>query len=226
MQRTVSLKRCSLAIALAAAVLMSPAASVAQLGGILPTPPPIPTPVPIPTLTPPSGTASSVTGSASAISTTILGMTTALGSTGTLSGVNDSRDASMVVGSLPTGVTGETLSASAISWADQVASEASLANLNMTVAGIGITADLVMAQASQALGAAGSGSSTISNLAIGGVPVSVTGAPNQTVAIPGGLVTINEQTISSTGAAVVNAVHVTVAGVADVVIASATAGIS
>jgi len=153
-------------------------------------------------------------------------MTTALGSTGTLSGVNDSRDASMVVGSLPTGVTGETLSASAISWADQVASEASLSNLNMTVAGIGITADLVMAQASQALGAAGSGSSTISNLAIGGLPINVTGAPNQTVAIPGGLVTINEQTISATGAAVVNAVHVTVAGVADVVIASATAGIS
>jgi len=220
MQRTVSLKRCSLAIALAAAVLMSPAASVAQLGGILPTPPPIPT------LTPPSTTASSVTGSASAVSTTILGITTALGSTGTLSGVNDSRDASMVVGSLPTGVSAETLSASAISWADQVDSEASLANLNMTVGGVGITADLVMAQASQVLGAAGSGSSTISNLAIGGVPVSVTGAPKQTVAIPGGLVTINEQTISATGAAVVNAVHVTVAGVADVVIASATAGIS
>ena len=220
MQRNVSLKRCSLAIALAAAVLMSPAASVAQLGGILPAPPPIPT------LTPPTGSASSVTGSASALSATILGMTTALGSTGTLSGVNDSRDASMVVGSLPAGVAGETLSASTISWTDQVASEASLANLNMTVAGIGITADFVMAQASQALGAAGSGSSAISNLAVNGVPINITGAPNQTVAIPGGVVTINEQMISATGAAVVNAVHVTVAGVADVVIASATAGIS
>jgi len=220
MQRNVSLKHCSLAIALAAAVLMSPAASVAQLGGILPAPPPIPT------LTPPTGSASSVTGSASALNATILGMTTALGSTGTLSGVNDSRDASMVVGSLPAGVAGETLSASTISWTDQVASEASLANLNMTVAGIGITADFVMAQASQALGAAGSGSSAISNLAVNGVPINITGAPNQTVAIPGGVVTINEQTISATGAAVVNAVHVTVAGVADVVIASATAGIS
>jgi hypothetical protein len=220
MQRNVSLNRCSLAIALAAAVLMSPAASVAQLGGILPAPPPIPT------LTPPTGSASSVTGSASALSATILGMTTALGSTGTLSGVNDSRDASMVVGSLPAGVAGETLSASTISWTDQVASEASLANLNMTVAGIGITADFVMAQASQALGAAGSGSSAISNLAVNGVPINITGAPNQTVAIPGGVVTINEQMISATGAAVVNAVHVTAAGVADVVIASATAGIS
>lgn len=222
MQRTVSLKRCSLAFALAAAVLMSPAASVAQLGGILPTPPPIP----IPTLPPPTGGASTVTGAASAVSSTLLGITTALGSTGTLSGVNDSRDASMVVGSLPLGLAGETLSASTISWTDQVASEASLANLNMSVAGIGITADFVMSQASQVLGAAGSGSSTINNLAVNGVPINITGAPNQTVAIPGGLVTINEQSISSTGAAVVNAVHVTVAGVADVVIASATAGIS
>ena len=225
MQRTVSLKRCSLAFALAVAVLMSPAASVAQLGGLLP-PPPIPTPVPIPTLSPPSSTASTVAGAASAVSSTVLGITTALGSTGTLSGVNDSRDASMVVGSLPLGLAGETLSASTISWTDQVASEASLANLNMSVAGIGITADFVMAQATQVLGAAGSGSSAISNLAVNGVPINITGAPNQTIAIPGGLVTINEQSISSTGAAVVNAVHVTVAGVADVVIASATAGIS
>jgi len=223
MQRTVSLKRCSLAIALAAAVLMSPAASVAQLGGLLPPPP---TPVPIPTLPPPTSSTSTVSGAASAVSATLLGITTALGSTGTLSGVNDSRDASMVIGSLPVGLAGETLSASAISWTDQVASEASLANLNMSVAGIGVTADFVMAQASQVLGAAGSGSSTISNLAINGVPINVTGAPNQTVAIPGGLVTINEQSISSTGTAVVNAVHVSVAGVADVVIASATAGIS
>ena len=223
MQRTVSLKRCSLAIALAAAVLMSPAASVAQLGGLLPPPP---TPVPIPTLPPPTSSTSTVTGAASAVSATLLGITTALGSTGTLSGVNDSRDASLVIGSLPVGLAGETLSASAISWTDQVASEASLANLNMSVAGIGVTADFVMAQASQVLGAAGSGSSTISNLAINGVPINVTGAPNQTVAIPGGLVTINEQSISSTGTAVVNAVHVSVAGVADVVIASATAGIS
>jgi len=223
MQRTVSLKRCSLAIALAAAVLMSPAASVAQLGGLLPPPP---TPIPIPTLPPPTSSTSTVTGAASAVSATLLGITTALGSTGTLSGVNDSRDASLVIGSLPVGLAGETLSASAISWTDQVASEASLANLNMSVAGIGVTADFVMAQASQVLGAAGSGSSTISNLAINGVPINVTGAPNQTVAIPGGLVTINEQSISSTGTAVVNAVHVAVAGVADVVIASATAGIS
>src|SRR5207245_7006008 len=109
---------------------------------------------------------------------------------------------------------------------DEVDSEASLANLNMTVAGIGITADSVMARASQVLGAAGSGSSTLSNLAINGTPIAVTGDPNQTIWVPGGQVIINEQTISSTGTAVVNAIHVTVTGVADVVIASATAGIA
>ncbi len=105
-------------------------------------------------------------------------------------------------------------------------SGASLGNVNLTVAGVGISADLVMAQASQVLGAAGSGSSIIDNLSINGVPVVVTGDPNQTISIPGGQVVINEQTISPTGTAVVNALHVTVNGVADVVIASATAGIS
>jgi hypothetical protein len=96
----------------------------------------------------------------------------------------------------------------------------------MTVAGVGITADFVMAQASQVLGAAGSGSSILNNLVINGTPIAVSGAPNQAIAVPGGQVIINQQTISSSGAAVVNALHVTVAGVADVVVASATAGIS
>jgi hypothetical protein len=98
--------------------------------------------------------------------------------------------------------------------------------LGLTVAGISITADSVVAEASQVLGAAGNGSSYINNLAINGLPVTVTGAPNQTVQIPGGQLVINEQTISATGSAVVNAIHVVVNGVADVVIASASAGIS
>ena len=215
MHHVVSIKRCSLAVALAMALLLSPAVGFAQLGGL-------PIPIPTPTTT----TASSVVGSASAVSSTVLGFTTVLGGTGTLSGVNDARDASMTVGSLPSILTAETLSAATIGWPDQVYSTASLTNLSTTVAGIGITADSVMAQAAQIAGSAGTGSSSFSNLAIAGVPISVTGAPNQVVAIPGGVVTINEQTISSTGAVVVNALHVAVAGVTDLVVASATAGIS
>jgi len=218
MRQTESLRPCLIAIALAIALLAWPSAGRAQLGGLLPPALPLPT------------AASTVSGNASAASVSVLGIlgtasTSALANTGTLSGVNDARDASMVIGSLPV-LSAETLSAATISWADQVASEASLSNLSMNVAGVGITADLVLARASQVLGSAGSGSSILSNLSINGIPVAVTGVPNQAVWIPGGQVIINEQTISSTGTAVVNALHVAIAGVADVVIASATAGIS
>jgi hypothetical protein len=217
MHQTESLRRCFIAIALAMALLAWPAAGDAQLGGLLP---------PSPTTTTPT-----VVGDASAARVSILGIlgtatTIALADTGTLSGVNDARDASMDIGTVPSVLTGEVLSAGTISWPDEVDSAVSLANLNISVAGIGISADSVYSAASQVLGAAGSGTSTISNLSINGTPITITGDPNQTVPIPGGQVVINEQSISSTGTAVVNAIHVTVTGVADVVIASATAGIA
>jgi hypothetical protein len=216
MHRTVSLGRCFMAVALATILLTSPTAGFAQLGGLLPSPP--------------AATSSTVVGDASAARVSLLGIlgtatTTALADTGPI-GSNDALGASMVTGGVPSTLTAETLSSTAISYADEVDSAASLGNLSMTVAGIGVTADFVMAQASQVLGAAGSGSSTLTNLVINGTPIAVTGAPNQAVWIPGGQVIINEQTISSTGTAVVNALHVVVTGVADVVVASATAGVS
>jgi hypothetical protein len=94
----------------------------------------------------------------------------------------------------------------------------------MTVAGTGISADFVMARALAALGSAGTGRTNIDGLSINGIPIIPTGSPNQTIAIPGGRVVINEQ-IPSAGATVVNALHIVVNGVADVVIASAKAGI-
>src|SRR5258708_22584547 len=109
-----------------------------------------------------------VVGDASAARVSVLGIlgtatTTAIADTGTLSGVNDARDASMVTGSVPSTLSAETLRPATISWADQVDSEASLANLNMTVAGAGITADSVVSQASQGLGAAGTAGSIFTN---------------------------------------------------------------
>jgi len=216
MHRTVSLGRCSMAVALATILLICPAAGLAQL--------PLPLPLPSPT-------ASSIVGNASAARVSVLGilgtaMTTALADTGTLTTANNALDASTLAGGIPAALSAETLSASTISWADQVDSAASLGNLSMTVAGVGITADFVMAEASQVQGAAGTGSSTLTNLVINGVPIAVSGAPNQAISIPGGQVIINQQTISSTGAAAVNALHVVISGVADVVVASATAGVS
>ena len=204
---------------LIAGLLAWPSAGLAQLGGLLP---------PIGGST----TTTGITGDATAVRATLFGAlgllttTTALSDTGTLAGTDVAREASQDTGSIPALLGAEVLSASTIAWPNQVASQASLANLNLTLAGIGITADSVVAQASQIAGAAGTGTTTIDNLLVNGTPIAITGDPNQVVGIPGGQIVINEQTISSTGTAVVNALHVTVAGVADVVIASVTAGIA
>jgi hypothetical protein len=176
---------------------------------------------------PAAGAAQAVTGNAGAARVTTLGLggaTTVLADTGTLGGPADARDASLVTGSVPSVLNGEVLNAVTIGWPDHVASAASLANLGLNVGGVGISADFVMATATAVLGGAGSGTSLIDNLSIGGVPIAVTGAPNQTVPIPGGRVVVNEQTVSPAGTTV-NALHATVLGVVDVVIASATAGI-
>ena len=173
--------------------------------------------------------AQTVTGQASAVRATVfkalgLGTTTALSETVTLSGTPDAREASLVTGSVPSLLTGEALHAVTIGWPDQVASEASLGSLAMTVAGTGISADFVMARALSVLGSAGTGRTNIDGLSINGIPIVPTGSPNQTIAIPGGRVVINEQ-VSSAGATVVNGLHVVVDGVVDVVIASAKSGI-
>ena len=172
--------------------------------------------------------AQTVTGRARAVQATVLGLlggtTTVLADTGALGGSSDALQASALAGSVPALLTGETLHATTIGWPDQVVSRASLAALALTVAGTRIGADLVVARARAVLGAAGSGVSNIENLAINGVPIPVSGGPNQTVPIPGGLVVINELRTSPTST-VVNALHVIVYGVADVVIGSATAGI-
>ncbi len=110
-----------------------------------------------------------------------------------------------------------------VSYPDETDSEASLAALSLNVAGTAIGADSVMAQA---LAGAGGvvGTSDISNLTIDGVPIAVTGDPNQTIGMPGGMLVINERQVSLDGTTVVNALHAIVSGVADVMIGSATAG--
>jgi hypothetical protein len=165
-----------------------------------------------------------VSGQAAAVRANVLGTTTALADTGTLGGATDAREASALAGNLPSLLTGEVLHATTIGWPDQVASEASLANLALGVAGNTIGADFVMARARAIAGAAATGASSLVNLAVNGAPISVGTDPNQTIYIPGGRIVINEQ-IASTGGIVTNALHVVVDGVADVVVGSATASI-
>lgn len=201
-----------------AGLLAWPTAGAAQTLGLLPSP------TTTTTTTTVVDTTTTVVGYAKAVQSNVLRTTAVLADTGTLSSTSDIRDASLGTGSVPSALSGEVLHAVTAGWPDQAASEASLANLGLDVAGTAISADFVYAQALAVLGAGGSGSSLIDNLSINGVLIWVTGQPNQTIWIPGGQVVINELQ-TSLGGTTANALHVIVYGVADVVIASATAGI-
>ena len=164
--------------------------------------------------------AQSPAGSARAVQATLVtpvGLsTTMLSDTGTLNSTTDARDASQSSGSVDSILTARTLHATAIGSEEQVASEASLAGLALSIAGTSVTAEFVQARATS--GNKGVRATTVNGLVINGVPVDASGNVNQTITIPGGAVVINERSGS-----VVNALHVVINGVADVVIASATA---
>lgn len=160
---------------------------------------------------------------ATVLGITLPGTTTVLAGTGALPpGSTGALEASSVADSVPSLLSGDSLHATVIGLPDEASSEASLGSLGLSVAGNTISADFIMARALAVTGAGGSGSSEIDGLSINGVRVRLTGDPNQTIPIVGGAVILNEQQTGA-GGAVVNALHVIVSGVADVVVASATA---
>jgi hypothetical protein len=131
--------------------------------------------------------------------------------------------------------------ATAVAQGTESQSEASVANLDLSVAGIGISADLLMSRATAECvnGVASiAGSSELVNLRVAGLAISVSGAPNQTVEINTGVlnveVIINEQSGSASGGSgeiTVNALHVYIDSiltgpVAEVIISSAHADIA
>lgn len=179
-------------------------------------------------LLPAAGAAQTVNGQAAAVQATVYGLlgNTVLGlaNTGALGGVNDALQASQLSGNLLGALTAEVPQATTIGLGDQVASQASLANLALSIAGSYIGADFLIAEATATANGVLTGSASLTNLALNGVPIPVSGAPNQVVWIPGGTMVINEQRTTPAGI-VVNALHVIVNGVADVVIGSAIAGI-
>jgi hypothetical protein len=81
-----------------------------------------------------------------------------------------------------------------------------------------------MARSLAPVGGAAAGRSDIEGLVINGAAVAATGAANQVVPILGGRIILNEQRTTADGL-VVNALRIVVDGLADVVIASAAAGL-
>lgn len=178
-----------------------------------------------------SSSGTTFSGQATVVRATVLGINTTLSDTGPLPPEGGAREASLLEANVPGLLTAEVLHASTVGQDDASRSEASVANLTLTVGGNTITADFLMSRATafcQQGRAFVSGSSEIVNLVINGQSITVTGQPNQTAPLPVGYVVINEQQGSASGKdgeITVNALHVVIPGFVDVVISSAYADI-
>lgn len=187
--------------------------------------------------------ATTYSGDATVVQVSALGpppITLVLVRAGPLPESGGSDEESLLEANVPGLLTAEVLHASTVGAGSHSRSEASVANVSLTVAGASISAAFLMSRAEARCAggnATASGSSQIAELNINGQPIAVSGQPNQTIEPPGsGLrVVINEQNSSVSGNTAditVNALHVTVSHpvtgeqLADVIISQAHADIS
>src|SRR2546427_12733434 len=165
-------------------------------------------------------------GRATVVDATVLGVRTILSDTGPLPSSGAGEEATLLEVNVPGLLTAEPLHVSTVGQGNGARSEASVANLALTVGGHSVSAEFLMARAQAVCtpnGTAVSGSSEIVGLVIDGQAIAVTGAPNQTVELPlgAGGVVINEQN-SSTGSGISRkSPHVVFKGVPVMVISSA-----
>jgi hypothetical protein len=168
-------------------------------------------------------------GQALAVQAEVLGIPMTLANTGSLAKTGGVREASLMTRNIPDMITGKVIYASTIGQGDRSRSEAALADLRLTVGKDTITVGFLMARAMAVCGPSVSGSSEIADLIVNGKAIVVSGQPNQKIFLPNGRIVIDEQKRSVKGNAgdmTVNALHVIVDGVADIVISSAQAGIT
>src|SRR5881409_397730 len=159
-------------------------------------------------------------GEATVVQATVLGLPpVVLSDTGALDSTGGAREASLLDANIPGLLTAEVLHASTVGQGQRSSSEASVANVILTVGGNTISAGLLRARATAECHngtASVSGSSEIVDLVVNGQAIGVSGQPNQEISLPGGgRVIINEQQSSvsgKTGDITVNALHVMVDG--------------
>ncbi len=174
-------------------------------------------------------------GQATVLRATVLGITTTVSDTGPLPSSGGAVQKSLLSASVPGILTADVFHATAVGQGKQSSAEAAVADATLTAAGHTISASFLAAQATATCTPSGpsvSGNSEIAELVIDGQPITLSGAPNQTIPLPapaGGEIIINEQDSSvsgNSGSMTVNALHITVPGVADVVVSSAHADIT
>jgi hypothetical protein len=174
------------------------------------------------------------TGEAAVAKVNVLGVVSAsIEDTGPLPANGGSLSTELLSANLPDVLSLNLLSASTNGENNQVNSSASVAQVNLSAAGVNVAASVLTSNATAACSPSVTGSSTIAGLTVNGLKVKVTGAPNQTIPLLVGSLVINEQISSvsnsptSTSAdMLVNALHLRVAGIADVVISSSHAAVS
>ena len=178
----------------------------------------------------PAGQGTSYSGRATVLQATVLGLPpVVLADAGSLPPSGGSQEASLLNASVPGVLTAEVLHASTVGQGSASRSEASVAEFSLTVAGNTIAAGLLQARAAAVCrdgGATANGTSDITALSVNGQTIEISGTPNQSVPLPVGEVIINEQTSTGAGDITVNALHVIVPGVADVIVSSAHADIT
>ena len=176
-------------------------------------------------------------GDAFGASVRVLGIDVTLSDTGPLPSNGGSLSHQLLSAEVPGVLNAGLLTESTTGGSNRASSQSSVADVNLKVAGIGISASLLTSNATaQACGGgtpSSAGGSTIVNLVVNGQSITVTGEPNQRVPLIVGTLIINEQisalASSSCGGSAnmrVNALHLTVLGIADVVISSSQAGVS
>jgi hypothetical protein len=177
------------------------------------------------------------TGEAVVVSASALGIANvAIEDTGPLPSSGGSLSTQLASANVPGLVNAQLLTASTAGQNSQTNSQATVSNVSVTVAGISIQTTILTSHATAACypdHATVSGSSTIASLTVNGQSITVTGAPNQTVPLLVGSLVINEQisSVSNSPAGtsadmLVNALHLSVTGIANVVISSAHAGVT
>jgi hypothetical protein len=167
----------------------------------------------------PAADAQTYGGSATGAAVTVPATGTVIrAASGTISISGGGAEASLPVGDIPGSATGGVVSLaagtvhSAIVGIDATRGEASMGNVALTVSGNQISTDFLMARAAASCGPAAAASSELGSLVINGQAITVTGAANQTVALPNGTAIINKQTSTLNGTSaelVVDALYIT-----------------
>ena len=190
-----------------------------------------------------AATATTFSGRATAVKGNVLGIPIGpLADTGDVNASGDSLHETVlqypipnVIDPLGGALSAEVLHAAVVAHGNKSSAEASVASFTLTAGGQSVSAEFLMARASATCNGSNAsiaGSSEVVGLQATGLPpITVTGATNQTIPLPlGGQIVINEQPVASVsgsnGEITVNALHISIPGVADVTVASAHADIA